>query len=896
MQSQFKYLTLCIASAMLVACGGGSGEETGNTGSSHDQNFAEPTTDLMDDSILGFYDIDQDGQERQLRNDLMGNFEAMIQFAQSHTVDPKGNEDKNMPRLTTEKDALLLVMPLKDMGNLKQLQAQIYQDGRLLRTVELKAPAQLAATDQNNSDSRPRVVYSKRGWSVELPWNEVKPGLSIRINDLANQRSGELRAEEIDFAAPGELLVQSIRLGLLTDPPKSDGHYMLLQPEKAGTDYFQTIPAARMVVSKYDDMKLDKVMVASGVIYDEKSATNGDVYSGDMRENTAKATFSTGINLANWGVTSAALGSQEQPQLTQSVVVHHARGKYANGEANHGLSGGNGILTLIDSVGNEFSHEIGHHYGLGHYPGQVGDNQFWAAHHADSGWGYIAYRNRMRGNLFWTVNWFWDDKTGIPRFQNLYTYTRDAMSGGDLSSAISRYTHYTGYSTKIKIQPAFDRAVWDETSPTGYKHWNKDTRQMEVFQPKVPNSGNVWYNRTDGNYLKPRLFGVPVFTILGGYDPANQQALIYPAARGNWGNVFNLPQAATTAADASCWLNVKYAVKAEEHIALAPNRMQANSVNRFNVNLAQSDQPKSVDVYCKKANAQAVKLSSLTIPTYAEPLAPAVVIGQAAGYTALKKVELPQLEQALLANQGKPVAVLSANDQLLYESYKGFKSELSAAAQKELDRYSEQQSKLYRLNRWVNAYRQPLTAENPEAITAFQQFVRQLGLEQDQPLANMGTLVLPKMANSCLKVEALDNNKLNVYISGKNGCSGDASEHWVYDAMGKLHNQKYIDQCLTSAATLASCSNTQTSQVWTMDAATQQIRQGNQCLDLSGGHLPGDNGRGQVTRYTCGGGNNQKWTVLNPNHSLILASESLKNLPLLVKLLKQPEVQTPSAP
>ncbi len=57
--------------------------------------------------------------------------------------------------------------------------------------------------------------------------------------------------------------------------------------------------------------------------------------------------------------------------MTQSVVIHHARGKYANGESNHGLSGGNGILTLIDSVGNEFSHEIGHHYGLGHYPGSV---------------------------------------------------------------------------------------------------------------------------------------------------------------------------------------------------------------------------------------------------------------------------------------------------------------------------------------------------------------------------------------------------------------------------------------------------------------------------------------------------------------------------------------------
>lgn len=67
-----------------------------------------------------------------------------------------------------------------------------------------------------------------------------------------------------------------------------------------------------------------------------------------MRENTAKSTFSTGINLANWGVTSSSMQSQEQPQVTQSVVIHHAAGNYSNGVQGHGLSGGNGILTLYD--------------------------------------------------------------------------------------------------------------------------------------------------------------------------------------------------------------------------------------------------------------------------------------------------------------------------------------------------------------------------------------------------------------------------------------------------------------------------------------------------------------------------------------------------------------------
>lgn len=56
-----------------------------------------------------------------------------------------------------------------------------------------------------------------------------------------------------------------------------------------------------MTVAKYDDIQLDKVIVASGVIYNEASAGDGGVYAGDMRENVGKSTFSVGINLANWG-------------------------------------------------------------------------------------------------------------------------------------------------------------------------------------------------------------------------------------------------------------------------------------------------------------------------------------------------------------------------------------------------------------------------------------------------------------------------------------------------------------------------------------------------------------------------------------------------------------------
>ena len=893
-----------------MACGGGGGSSEGvasNTVQEVDNScenyklqlpiihdYVEPSNDVVDASVLGFNDCESNGQLRLIRNDLSGNFNAMIQFAQSHIVDPKGNEAKKMPRLTSEKEALLLVTPTEDMSKVAQLTAEIYQDNRLLRTVNLNDPSQIALSDQSNADDRARVQFSKRTWSTALTWNEVRPGLSIRIVDPVNNKNGDLRSEDIDFAAPGELVVQSIRLGLLTDPPKSTGHYMLLEPEKAGTDYFQTIPAARMIVSKYEDLKLDKVMVASGVIYDSVSATTGDAYSGDMRGDTAKSTFSVGINLANWGVTSSSMQSQEQPQVTQSVVIHHAAGNYSNGVQGHGLSGGNGILTLYDSVGNEFSHEIGHHYGLGHYPGEKDGNYFWAAHHADSGWGYIAFRNKMRGNLNWRTTNLGDGTNGVPNFLGKYAYGWDAMSGGATASSISRYTHYTGYSTQQKIQPAFDRDVWAEDSVTGYKKWNKTTRMMEVSQPKVPTkSNNVWYNSANGNYLKPRLFGVPVYTIVGGYDPINQSGLIYPAARGNWGNVFDLPQANTSGTAASCWLKVQSA-NGVQNIALAPQRMNPNLdpknlavVNKFHINLAQSEQPQAVDLYCQKANQQAAKLSSIAIPVSTDIMSPYVSIGQEEGYSALKRVEMPELEQALLQNKGKEIVNLSPTFRLFYDSYRRFKDEFSPDAQTEMVRYTQQQIKIYRLNRWVNVYYNDLSNGNTEALEAFHKFVDSLGLKNDIPFANASMLVMPKMGNSCLKVEKLDTGVLNVYMSGKNGCTGEASTLWVHDAIGKIHSQQYPNLCLTNARTLSACSNDVQGQVWeaVVNGDTQQLRQGNSCLDLSGGRTPSADGRGEIIMYGCGGGNNQKWSLVPQSHSLILAMSNSKNLPLVSKIL-----------
>ena len=178
-------------------------------------------------NALGFYDRDKTGQVRTVRNDLGGSLPAMVQFAQSHTVDPSGNTAKHMPMLTSEREALLLVTPDLALKDVEELAVSVSVSGLSVGTLKMRHPNEIFRSDYNNSDGRPDYVYSRRAWSAVLPWDWVKPGLELRVSD-AQGRTGTLTANAIEFAAPAELVVHSIELGMLTDPPSNaEGHWFL---------------------------------------------------------------------------------------------------------------------------------------------------------------------------------------------------------------------------------------------------------------------------------------------------------------------------------------------------------------------------------------------------------------------------------------------------------------------------------------------------------------------------------------------------------------------------------------------------------------------------------------------------------------------------------------------
>lgn len=894
-----SWLVLASTTVGLLACGGGGG------GGAAVDEFPEPLASSIElpASVQGFYDTDRQGNERVVRNDLQGNFAAMVQFAQNRTVDPAGNEAKRMSRLVSEREALLLVTPDASMGQLNSLSVNVWVSGEQKLTLKLSPPNEIFRADRYSSDERPDVVYSRRAWSAVLPWHLVVPGMELRFTDHQG-RKGTLASSNIDFGLPANLIINQIQLGLLTEPPTKTKYwevdtYMLDKPAEAGSDFFQTIPAASLLVASYEPLQLDKVIVANGNIYTSSalSQTPADVHSGDMRENVAKSTFSVGINLANWGITSASMSSQEQPQLTQQVVAHHAVGRYQYRAGNttpdqlvlHGLSGGNSILTLLKTVGNEFSHEIGHHFGLSHYPGQSETDpatDFWNRQHADSGWGYIAYRHRMRSNLDWGSR-LAADATALSGFKGLYPYAFSPMSGGSPTSSLSSYTAYTGFDTQDKVQPAFDRWQYSKDSPSGYMKWDAAQRKMVSATPRVPSSSAVWYNSVDGNYRKPRLFGVPVFTILGGYDPEDGTAVVYPAARSNWGNVFDLPAPVENATTRQCWLAVDYVSKPLQRIALAPTRLGGNSnrVNKFAVNLAQEDQPTAARLYCQAPNAVEQLLGDITIPQGLPPMKAAVVIGKEKGYSALFAVEKSEFESALNTLADMEVPLLDDRGRLLYESWAAKAGELDSTAKAQLLRYERLQDSVTRLNRWMTTYRTSLQDGDDKAKNAMMAFIKKLELgNEGSLLPTPSTLYIAQ--NNCLKTEVVD-GKVGVYISGAAGCTGEANERWIVDSTHRIRNGANLNQCLSfgSDVAVSSCDLNVASQQWEIEENGNNffIKRGNKCMDLANGYLT--NGRGKLITWTCSGGRNQIFTgvSVDRDHALLPLLWP-DNLALLVQL------------
>lgn len=226
-------------------------------------------------------------------------------------------------------------------------------------------------------------VYGQNFWTTVLPKQWLQPGL--RLEFASGNLSGMLN--NLAVGAASELILYTIDIGMLT-PPRNAFSFANEPATGAHYEYFQTLPVSRMVVGNYESLYLKEVMMPDGRLLTTMDPSVGGWQQGDMRQAIGKVLISQGIDNANYGLWStSSVNEGSQPYTVAQITAHNSVGLYSNGIQVHGGSGGAGIVTLDQSLGNEFSHELGHNYGLGHYMGGAKGSIHRPANEVNSTWG-----------------------------------------------------------------------------------------------------------------------------------------------------------------------------------------------------------------------------------------------------------------------------------------------------------------------------------------------------------------------------------------------------------------------------------------------------------------------------------------------------------------------------
>lgn len=815
------------------------------------------------DTRLTFFDVNEFKQIRTIPNNLSsGSLAGRVQFAQTHTIDPNNNEARKEPSLIPYRAALLLFTPQENLKTLKVTVTYIDNNTSKSEVFTMEPPINMPKSDYNNNGSKKDITYSKRSWSVQLPYYTVKPDMQLEFTAETKsgiELNGTLLSDDIEFAAPIEGAFLFIRLGMLTDNLegiKGRYHDMIKYTAHAMQEYFQTVPFAQLSAGIYEDRILKKVILDNGTIYENKSSFAGaDYYSGDMRESVAKAQVSVGIDLANKGVIDSALNQIHE--ITHDMfyfTVHHAIGRYTddNGSAKdviHGLSGGNGIGTLVDSRGNEFSHEVGHGYGMGHYPNSD-ESADGSVHGYSTSWGYDAYKNRMRANVEWNsnpANYIFQDKYYIISFQETYGWNKDSMAGGIADSAISRYTHNTARSTR-QIQKNIEGRYFlsDEKNSEGkyyYIGWDKTAREYKMA------SEAAFLN----SRKEPTSKGVPVITILGGYDPQSPyNAVLYPYFRANWGNVFASIFQDVLPTGTLNYLEITYydSAKPTQYVVLNNSRYSSSIINKLHFNIAESDKPKTIRLYVNNTLKDSTTIDEAV---YNTPLHKAVVIGKGKGYEDVINEDAAYLETNLAGKAIDNYTLTAKEKELIEILYRhNALNKLSSVQKSIAEDYTGKKNKIDEINAYIDDNYTALESNNILADETLKQLLSSNGLGAVEYKFNQA-----EINGKCMEVYKSADSDKSVRVAV---CNKSENQRWAVDNAGRIHSAVYPGYCLEQGkmAVLQLCSEN-TKQQWKIRSDTESgvvyenMGVSGQCIDNSKSEPE------KIIAYSCSGNTNQRF-------------------------------------
>ncbi|TMO45608.1 hypothetical protein CWC25_05700 [Pseudoalteromonas sp. S4389] len=522
--------------------------------------------------------------QNALNSDTEGNFPATVLFAQN-SITPSLNkiEDDIQPHLVAQRKTMLMFKPHQELANDSQIVLSVLDSNdTLVYQTFMRSPDAFTKPFGYDDNS---VNYSDNTFSSILPASVIQPNIHFAF-ELGDKSS---KLNNVKVGASTSLIINTIDVGLLT--PYRD-KFTFQHDADLHRQYFQQVPITKLSVNNFEPLHLTEVMMPDGRLLTDSDPSKGGIYSGDMRHLIAKNLLSHGINNANYGINASGIGGPTaHPYSAAQVTAHNAIGKYDNGIFVHGLSGGAGMVTLYKSVGNEFSHELGHNFGLGHYPGGENGVLNRPADERNSTWGWDGDLDKFIPNFSPKLSY--KDRcykqTCIAAF-NGHQYGTGSMSGGGpMYSEYNKYTLHTPYELQHIQRFLENKAHFDSSSKTGFSKWDPLTQSMQPWNNTVLDTNTLrLVNRT------PYKQDVPITTIIGFYDPEQQlQSFIYPALHGASGAVYK-----DSFSSSSCKLIVKTQKAGNKTFNLPATRLTTGKMNKIHINLEAASVPTSASVYC----------------------------------------------------------------------------------------------------------------------------------------------------------------------------------------------------------------------------------------------------------------------------------------------------------
>ncbi|EJD6537675.1 hypothetical protein U7S25_000630 [Providencia rettgeri] len=335
-------------------------------------------------------------------------------------------------------------------------------------------------TENNCDQFLSKIDYIGNCWSIIVPSQFIKPNITLQFTH--QDKKGDI--EYIDIGAPNELLLHTIAIGMLT--PYRD-KFEFQQMHEYHQQYFQQVPLSRLTVTTYDPIYLTELMLHDGRLLVGIAPGDGGWHTGIMREYIAKSLIASGINFANYGFFNAGRDKASN-MVTPQITVHTSIGKYENGLQVHGGSGGAGMATLDDTIRNEFSHEIGHNYGLGHYPGGFYGSVNAVPSQRNSTWGWDSHNNFFIPNFESATRnkptYLENEGEGLFALPyKEHSLGHDAMAGGSpMYEKYNAFTLHTPHSLN-QIQHFLEsKAVFNVNSATGFSRWDEELQQMREYR------------------------------------------------------------------------------------------------------------------------------------------------------------------------------------------------------------------------------------------------------------------------------------------------------------------------------------------------------------------------------------------------------------------------------